>query len=148
MSEFSKLKRPKRGETEDDLVAQMKQFESTKASILPENILKFPKKTDGEKTSKFAAERQLDAEEASSNKSSINFILKSVVQEKEVDEFSRSESVSLNSGKPERSFPAILKCDYISTQAKNSGKKMSLFAQQMSKQMPPGKFIFKTSNTM
>ena len=154
MSEFSKLKRPQRGETEDDLVAQMKHFESTKASILPENILKFPKKTDGEKTSKFAAERQqqkkrqLDAEEASSNKSSINFILKSVVQEKEVDEFSRSESVSLNSGKPERSFPAILKCDYVSTQAKSSGKKMSLFAQQMSKQMPPGKFIFKTSNTM
>ena len=148
MSEFSKLKRPKRGETEDDLVAQMKQFESSKASILPENILKFSKKTDGDKTSKFAADRQqkkrqLDAEEASSNKSSINFILKSVVQEIEVDEFSRSESVSLNSGKQERSFPAILKCDYVSTQAKSSGKKMSLFAQQMSKQMPPGKFILK-----
>ena len=143
MSEFSKLKRPKRGETEEDLVAQMKQFESSKASILPENILKFSKKTDSEKTSKFAAERQqkkrqLDADE-SSNKNSINFILKSVVEEKEVDDLSKAWSVNLNANQSQHmSFPAILKCDIVSSQAKNSGKKMSLFAQQMSKQMPPG----------
>jgi len=147
MSEFGKLRRPKKGETEDDLFEQMKQFESNKASIQPENIVNFSKKSDKEvepKTSKFAAERNLKRQhEKEEQKSSLSFILKSVVEEKVAD-FSNSEK-SLNSDhkfQPEQSFPEVLKFDSKFLENNNSGdstksvKKKSLFAQQMASKLP------------
>jgi|APCry1669189241_1035207.scaffolds.fasta_scaffold681037_1 hypothetical protein len=59
MSEFSQLRRPKRGETEDDLLEQMKKFESSKASVSSQNIRKISKNDEKTKTSKFSQERQL-----------------------------------------------------------------------------------------
>ena len=147
MSEFGKLRRPKKGETEEDLFEQMKQFESTKASIQPENIVKFPNKSDkktNSKTSKFAAERNLKRQhENEEQKSSISFILKSVVEEKVAD-FSNSEKSSNFEQKlqHEQPFPEVLKFDAKFLENRNSGdsksaKKKSLFAQKMASKLPP-----------
>jgi len=138
MSEFAKLKRPKRGETEEDLLKEMKQFESSKASVLPENIVNFSKKKDesAKKTSKFASERQQQKRQHDdddvASKSSIAFILKSVVQEKD---FSNSGSFDFEQKpEPEQPFPVaekLLLSDNKNAEPPNSGKKKSLFAQQM-----------------
>jgi hypothetical protein len=142
MSEFAKLKRPKRGETEEDLLKEMKQFEASKASVLPENIVKFSKSNKDEsakKTSKFASERQQqqkrqhDDDDATS-KSSIAFILKSVVQEKDFTNSGNFDFIP----KPEQEQPfpvaeKLLLSEVVSEKAEDpkSTKKKSLFAQQM-----------------
>jgi len=66
MSEFPRISRPKKGETEEDILEQMRQFESNKSSVLPENIRNFSK--DGKKVSKFAADRQLKRQHEEQNK--------------------------------------------------------------------------------
>ena len=141
MSEFAKLKRPKRGETEEDLLKEMKQFEASKASVTPENIVNFSKSNKDEsakKTSKFASERQKqkrqhDDDDGEASKSSIAFILKSVVQEKD---FLNSDSFDFGQKmEPEQPFPVaeklLLSYSHKTVDASKSTKKKSLFAQQM-----------------
>ena len=148
MSEFAKVRRPKRGDTEDDLLEDMRRFESGKASVAPENILKLTKKTDEKsaapKTSKFASERQLkrqhDVDGDTKPKTGLNFILKSVVEEK-VSDYSDRRGFE---PKPvtEQPFPEVVKVDasvFENREPAKSGKRPSLFAQQMAnKGIRPG----------
>ena len=152
MSEFAKVRRPKRGDTEDDLLEDMRKFESGKASVAPENILKLTKKTDEKsaaaapKKSKFASERQLkrqhdaDADGDAKPKSGLNFILKSVVEEK-VSDYSDRRGFE---PKPvtDQPFPEVVKVDasvFENREPAKSGKRPSLFAQQMAnKGIRPG----------
>ena len=148
MSEFAKVRRPKRGDTEDDLLEDMRKFESGKASVAPENILKLTKKTDEKsaapKTSKFASERQLkrqhDADGDTKPKSGLNFILKSVVEEK-VSDYSDRRGFE---PKPvtDQPFPEVVKVDasvFENREPAKSGKRPSLFAHQMAnKGIRPG----------
>jgi hypothetical protein len=55
MSEFVRLRRPKFGDTDEDLMEQQRQFESSESSIAPQNIRNL---SGHSKTSKFAADRQ------------------------------------------------------------------------------------------
>ena len=145
MSEFSKVHRPKPGETEDDLLQEMKQFETGKASISSQNIVRLSKNDDKQKMSKFAAgrtnlKRQHEREEQ--QKSSINFILKSVVEEKVSDFPTKIHFEPKFKG--EEAFPAVTKVDtnvFENRDNTQPGKRQSIFAQQMAASLTqPGLF--------
>jgi len=138
MSEFSKIRRPKGGETEDDLLEEMRQFEASKSSIASQNILRIGKNEEKPKQSKFAAGRQQKRQHEGEEqpKSSLHFILKSVVEEK-VTEYPDKTGFEPKL-KADEPFPAVAKVDVNSLETRGktqSGKRQSIFAQQMAANM-------------